>query len=154
MNIPVRKNLLVVLSQSNVINTRITRSPVICLSLCQTKDCSSKNDDNNLFNLQSKSKVSTTDKWIVYNYGLSAVQGKYKNYKEVPDYVSNGVIDRAKARFRIRVNIGLILTVLILALTYIRKGKKSKKGLAELGSEKLAAKRRGEKDVLPVFRDA
>ena len=39
---------------------------------------------SDLFNLQNTSKVSTTDKWIIYKFGTA---GKYKSYKDVPDRV-------------------------------------------------------------------
>ena len=39
---------------------------------------------SDLFNLQNTSKVSTTDKWIIYKFGT---KGKYKSYKDVPDRV-------------------------------------------------------------------
>ena len=39
---------------------------------------------SDLFNLQNTSKVSTSDKWIIYKFGTA---GKYKSYKDVPDRV-------------------------------------------------------------------
>ena len=39
---------------------------------------------SDLFHLQNTSKVSTTDKWIIYKFGT---KGKYKSYKDVPDRV-------------------------------------------------------------------
>jgi len=82
-----------------------------------------KKDDSNvndLFNLQNTSKVSTSDKWIIYKFGTA---GKYKSYKDVPDRVNNSIFDRARARFRIRMNIAGILLTVTLALFYIKSGK-------------------------------
>jgi len=136
----VRKSFPVIFSQVNVINTRL---PFIGSSWFQTRNSSNEKANDDLFNLHSKSKVTTTDKWIIYHYGLSAVKGKYKSYKEIPDYVSNSIIDRSKARFRIRVNIFLIFLVISAALKNIIAGKKIKEGFVRTKSGKSCCKKEG-----------
>jgi len=114
---------------------------------------SEKKDDsvNDLFNLQNTSKVSNSDKWIIYKFGNKS--GKYKSYKDVPDRVNSSIFDRARASFRIRMNIAGILLTVTLAMWYIKAGKgrvKDGENLSNISMNRIASYKNEKKSDEPV----
>merc|ERR1712168_875345 len=81
-----------------------------------TKSLQSENAENPTWNT---SHTSTSDKLIIHFLGP---KGQYKSYKDVPEYVSTSEMDRARAKFRIRVNLFTMVYALICGIYFIKRG--------------------------------
>jgi len=81
-----------------------------------TKSLKSEKEETPTWNT---SHTATSDKIIIRFLGP---KGKYKSYKDVPDYVSTSELDRARAKARIRVNVFTIVYGLLCGLYFIKRG--------------------------------
>jgi len=81
-----------------------------------TKSLKAVKEDDPTWNT---SHTATSDKIIIRFLGP---KGKYKSYKDVPDYVSTSELDKARAKARIRVNLFTMFYALVCGLYFIKRG--------------------------------
>eukprot|EP00093_Oithona_nana_P001162 01162.XXX_3080_4397_1 [CDS] Oithona nana genome sequencing. len=73
-------------------------------------------------NLGNRSKVTKSDKWIIWKFGEHSKQ-KYKHWSDIPDMVNNSEIDRSKSIGRIYLNTFYIFLVIVSAYAIVKYSK-------------------------------